>query len=180
MDKICAIIDCQGFQLKNGFFPREIAIASDIITQCQEINACIEWDELSDESKQTIFYTTKFLNGLHHYPFNNKNFCFLPKINQIENIINTWYNMVSTDEKQYFGVKNIQMANILTMFNIPFIDLNLDVYNVPNYKTLQEKYNDKYVCAIHKKPRKNVTFTCSLRKVCHLFRYLNEMLENTK
>ena len=43
MEKICGVIDCKGFQFKDRFIPREIAIAPEYMSQCQEFNARINW-----------------------------------------------------------------------------------------------------------------------------------------
>ena len=70
MDKICAIVDTQGFQLKDRFIPREVAVVSDYISQCQELDPCIEWNTLTKDEQETIIYSTQFKHGLFYRPFN--------------------------------------------------------------------------------------------------------------
>ena len=177
MDKICAVIDVQGFQFRDRFVPREVAIVSDFISQCQELNPKMNWKELSDEDQAVVLHSTKFKHGLHYCPFNPIQHSFLYSSNEIGKIISQWYNMVATEDKPFFAFKNQQMGKILNEMGIPTFDLDSPELNLPNYKDIQEKYGDTYLCSYHKKPMRNsnIKLTCAYRKANHLYRLLNEM-----
>ena len=182
MDKICAVIDIQGFQLSDKFVPREVAMVSENFSQCFEINPELNFKDLNEKDRQTVIHTTKFLNGLHILPFNDRNFCYLPKESDIGDILKFLYNVVATDEKPFIAVKNQQTLQYLINFNIPHIDLNDSTLNFPNYNAIREKYGNNYICAYHKRPpvNSNIILTCAYRKCAQIFREINEkiMFEN--
>ena len=178
MDKICAIVDLQGFQFKDRFVAREVAIVSDTISQCQELNPQMNWRELPEDDRAVVLYTTRFKNGLHFCPFNPNEHCFLYKSDEIGTILNIWYSMVSTLEKPFFGYKNQQMGIILKELELPSVNLDDPIYIWPKYDEIQKNYGDSYVCAYHKKPAPGIKLTCAYRKASHLFRYLKEMNQN--
>ena len=177
MDKICAIIDCQGFQFKDRFVPREIAIVSDVISQCQELNPQINWRELSDDDQAVVLHSTKFKHGLHFCPFNPVEHCFLYASSDVDKIITQWYELIASDDKPFFGYKNLQMGNLLKELGIPNFDLDSPEVGFPAYRDLQDKYGDTYLCAYHKKPirNSNLKLICAYRKANHLYRQLIEM-----
>ena len=181
MENIIAVVDCQGFQFKNRFVPREIAIVGKFFSQCQELNTNINWKELPDDEQAIILYTTRFKNRLHFNPFNPVDSCFLPNTENIGDILKTWYQMylnLSGNEKIQFAFKNEQMGKILKENLIPNFDLN-SISDFPNYKTIAEKYGSNYLCAYHKKPPRYCTdlFICAYRKSCHLYREIQEFFE---
>ena len=67
MEQICAVIDVQGFQFKDRFVPREIAIVSQFISQCQELNPRMNWKELSDEDQAVVIQTWSALLSIQSY-----------------------------------------------------------------------------------------------------------------
>ena len=178
MDKICAVVDIQGFQLMEKFIPREIALVSENFSQCFEINPELNFRDLNEKDRQTVIHTTKFLNGLHILPFNDKNFCYLPKESDIGDILKFLYNVVASDDKPLFGVKSEQTLQYLKNFNIPYLDLNDTNLNFPKYNTIREKYGSNYICAYHKRPppNTNIILTCAYRKCAQIFREINEKL----
>lgn len=177
MDKICAVIDIQGFQLPDRFIPKEVAFVSENYSQCFEINPGISFKDLSDKDKQIVIHTTRYKNGLHILPFNDRNFCYLPKEEDLGNILLTLYNFVASEEKPLVAVKNQQTLKYLSDSGIPFIDLNEEKWEFPNHKAIQEKYNDNYLCSYHKKPfNQNIILTCAYRKCAQIFREINEKI----
>ena len=73
IEKICGISDCQGFQFKERFIPRENAIASENMSQCQEFNARMKY---LSEKQGIVLRSMKYGHGLHYCPFNPKEHCF--------------------------------------------------------------------------------------------------------
>ena len=180
MDKICAVIDCQGFQFKDRFVPREIAIVSEFISQCQELNPQMNWRELSDDDQAVVLHSTKFKHGLHYCPFNPVDHSFVYASSDVDKLITQWYELIATEEKPYLAFKNTQMGNILKVLGIPNFDLDIPELKFPPYRDLQEKFGDNYLCAYHKKPFKNsnIKLICAYRKANHLYRQLEEMKLN--
>ena len=179
MDKICAIVDAQGFQFKDRFVPREVAIVSEQISQCQELNPQMYWRDLSLEDQQVIVYDTQRVHGLFYMPFNSADHCYLLHPNEIDVLLTRWYDMIATEEKPFFGFKNQQMGKILTENKIPCLDLDDKSLRFPSYKSIQEKYGFNYLCAYHKKPPKNsnIRFTCAYRKCAQMYRELQSILD---
>ena len=179
MANICAIIDVQGFNFKDRFVAREVAIVSDYISQCQELNPRMKWRSLSDEDQGVIMHSTKFIHGLHYCPFNPVEHSFIYASEEINKIITHWYSMIATEEKPFFAYKNHQMGKILKDLDILSVNLDEPIWGFPAYKEIQSKYGDSYLCSYHKKPMKNsnIKLICAYRKANHLFRYLKELNE---
>ena len=181
MDQICGIVDVQGFQFKDRFVPREVAIISDSISQCQELNPQMNWRELSEDDQAVVLYSTQSKHGLHYCPFNPQEHCFLYSSKEIGKILSIWYSMVSTLDKPFLGYKNQQIGKILKQLEIPSVNLDSPEYNWPNYDEIQKQYGDTYLCAYHKKPRMpNNRLICAYRKANHLYRYLKETTQKPK
>ena len=176
MDKICAIVDCQGFQFKDRFVAREVAIVSDKLSQCQELNPMMNWRELSEEEQQVVLHSTKFKHGLYYCPFNPQDYCFLYHSDKIATVLSQWYNFVASEEKPLFAYKNHQIGKILIDNQILCIDLEKDL-NFPAYEKIQAKYGCNYLCAYHKRPPRGMLYTCALRKCGQLYRELKERIE---
>ena len=177
MDNICAVIDIQGFNLSIGFIPKELAISSPFLSQCQELNPDINWNDLNEEDVKTINYTTKNLNGLHLLPFNDKAYAFLPKSENVDLVIKNWYSEIISkmpEDKYLFAFKNCYVKNILERCEIP--SLNLDDIDFPNLRELNRKYGYHYLCAYHKKPPRGIKLTCAYRKSNIIFREIIERL----
>ena len=174
---VCAVVDCQGFQFKDRFVPKEVAIISENLSQCQELDMDKLWRVLSLEDQKVCIYTTKFINGLHHYPFNPREFSYITKAENIGQVLCTWYQMVASQDKPLFAFKNQQLGKILNDLDIP--SLNLDsIKNFPTVEQIQTKYGDNYLCAYHKRPSKtsNVLLTCAYRKSAQIYREINEIV----
>ncbi len=180
MEQICAVIDAQGFIFKDRFVAREVAIVSDYMSQCQELNPKIEWKNLTDEEKDIVFVTTKYKHGLHFCPFNPREHCFLPDSLDIDSIIGIWYDMVVTSEKTLVAYKNKNIGDILKKLQIPCLDLDDPKYNFPTIKDLKMKYGSNYLCAYHKKPPpgSRLYLTCAYRKSNQIFREIKERILN--
>jgi hypothetical protein len=174
MEKICAVVDAQGFYINNKFFVRELSMVSDELTICIEFDPGFNWHELSQEDKNIIMYSTKYIHGLYFRPFNPDKHNYLNKSEDIGFVLQKWYQMVATNQKYLFAHKNNQLGKILTELGIQCIDLS--ELNFPTYDKIQQKYGDVYLCAYHKRPRSftKCNLTCAYRKACHLYRELKE------
>jgi len=178
MDKICAVVDCQGFTFPDRFIGRELAVVSEYISQCQEIDPQLKWQDLTAEEKSIVLYSTSERHGLHHYPFNSRNFCYLPYSSEMGSIIKLWHEMIATEEKPLFAYKNHQLGKILLDNNIPCLDLDQPEYKFPKYADLQNRFGDNYLCAYHKRRKgTDARLICAYRKAAHIFREVNESVK---
>lgn len=178
MENVCGVVDIQGFNLSIGFIVREMAITSPILTQCLEVNPQLNWCDLNEEDMKTVNFTLHNINGLHLLPFNDKNFCFLPKNSDVETILKYWYRELKNnlpENKYLLAYKNCYLKNILDSCEIP--SLNLDDFEFPSLKILDRKYGNHYLCGYHKKPPKGIRFTCAYRKSNILFREIIERID---
>jgi hypothetical protein len=182
MNEICAIVDIQGFNFKDRFVARELAICSDVITQCQELNPKIYWRSLTPEEQELIKHTTKFVNGLYYAPFNPVEHAFLPHSDDVGVLLKSYYDLIASPEKPKFAFKNQFLKPILEKENIPYIDLDDLQYNIPSINTIENIFGNNYACGYHKKPPRdgsNIAYRCAYRKTNHLWRYLKNK-ENTE
>ena len=185
MNEICAIIDVQGFNLEEKFVVREFAICSDVLTQTQELNPNKHWKNYSPKDQEIIKHCTKFVHGLYYCPFNDMEYAFLPHSDNIGSIIKTYYEMIATPEKAKLGFKNQFLRKILAEQNIPSIDLDNPIYEIPSIKIIEQIFGNNYHCGIHnKRPLRDpdtgkiIPFRCAYRKVSNLWRFLkNKQLE---
>lgn len=177
MEQICGVIDVQGFQFKSGFVPREMAIVADDFSICVEIDSARDFNELSHADKQTAIYTTKNLNGLHLYPFNDKNYAYVIPCNMLINYIEKIYALISSTEQPYIAVKSNQTLEILKQTNIDYVNLNDQNWNFPKFKDIQFEYGYNYLCGYHKRPihGSNIIFTCAYRKCAQILRKIREV-----
>ena len=177
MDKICAVVDIQGFQFKSEFVPRELAIVAQDFSLCVEVDAGREFNDLSQNEKQVAIYTTKNLNGLHLYPFNDKNFAYVLPSNKICQYVEKLYQLIGSEQQPFIAVKSKQTMDILKSTNVALIDLNDPKLEFPKFRDIQLEYGYNYLCGYHKKPStaSEQIFTCAYRKSAQLFRKIREI-----
>ena len=180
MENICAIIDFQGFKInKNLFIPREMAISSDSISMCMEINPELDLNDFETSEQNIIKFITHNINGLHIKPFNDVNYCYIPKQNEIGEVLSLWYNLVSSTEKPLVACINDVTRKILSENNIPYLDLSDPALDFPSYKQIKIQNQTNYLCGYHKSfayksPNK---FICAYRKCAQVYKVIKERLK---
>ena len=173
MDKVCAVVDAQGFILRGEFYAREAAVASEGWTNCQEFNPGFKWTDLNRKEIGTVKFCMRKIHGLYLHPYPNNKYSPVPNSNQVGNYFKSYYNLIATKEKPLFAVKNERVKNILAHNEIPFLDLNEVQYQFPSINTLERMYSNLKTCAYHLKPRfKNHVFRCAYRKCIHMWSYI--------
>ena len=177
MDKVCAVIDCQGFLFSDRFIAREVAITSEYFSQCMELNPEIDWKDLIDDEINIVNYTTNMINGLHLMPFNQKDYAFIPSSDDLEKGISVWYDQARTDDKYLVAFKNANLQPILEKLEIPKLNLDDKILDFKSIRELNKKYGFHYLCAYHKRPPKGVSYTCAYRKTNHIYREIKNILE---
>ena len=156
-ERICAAIDVQGFQLskKSGygrlerFRARELAFVNDTTEKCLKVDPEIDFDNLHHVDKHTVRYTIVNVTGLELCPLLE----FELKTSQLKTIIRTAYNLLATEEKNYFGICSSQLDDILTDMGIPHINMDGSALaKTPGF------------CANHLAMNSNRKIRCALRK----------------
>ena len=164
MDKVCAVIDAQGFNHNGIFVPREIAIVANNFHMCFLVDAKLVYNEMSDKDKKTNEYIERQFIGL---PLNSSSNCVIK--NTIEYILEVkhQYRQLKSTEDDVIGVKNSQFQRILTEFGIPCT--NIESFGCPTVEQLNKTY--KYTCCSnHYKLRNN--YSCALKKCRLLWKWI--------
>ena len=158
-----------------------MAIVSDKLSFCIEINPCVELHDLPKDEQNIVKYITRNKNGLHLKPFNSTEYCFVPKIEDIGSVLQLLYQMIASEEKPLFAYKNRNVAKILKDSGIPHINLDEDQFNFPSYREIQLKYAQNYLCGYHKpfSYSSPLKFKCAYRKASQIFKEIKEKTEHT-
>jgi hypothetical protein len=136
MDKICAIMDAQGFVQDGLFYPREISIISHTVKMTILVEPELNYSEMNVKDRVTNTYISNNILGMSMRGHKEKLSHNLSPdaLEQIGNL----YDMVRKEDEKYLGISNDQLAHILKIIDIPFIDLK--GYNCPSYKALAQRY----------------------------------------
>ena len=154
MDKVCAIIDAQGFHANGRFFPREIAIITKNFKMCVEMDTKLDYINLSSSDCRTNMFIEKHLLGMTLRSDSTLN---------CDNIITKIYQLIADNDKYLFGVKNYQLERILKRLEIPYINLQC-----PTVVSLDAQYG-YWQCDNHTAiPRGR----CALRKCMHILEWM--------
>jgi hypothetical protein len=175
MDKICAVVDAQGFYIKNQFFPREVAFTSESLSHCQEFNPNINWFSITQNEKHLIKHLRDKIHGFTLNTFKSKE-PIIPLSESYIEYLKSFYNIFATEEKPYFGVKNLHVKDDLIKAGIPVIDLSNPELEFPNITSIERYYNNNtWICAYHTEDTQGYKkFRCALRKCHNLWMYLND------
>lgn len=123
--EVCAVIDAQGYTIDGVFYPKEVALVSHKMRISVLCDIHLTRDKLTDKDRKTADWVYKTI-GL---PLESKDdywrFASDGKYTQVFSGIDTvlaMYQWIKTDEKKYVAIKNPQLADILLMWDIPFIN----------------------------------------------------------
>lgn len=178
MERVCAVIDIQGFELESGFVPREVAICSDsLFTLCQELNPKIYFRNLSDKDQKTVIYCSKFIHGLKILPFHPVEHAYLPLSSDIGPLLKLYYDIVKTPERTLFAFKNRRVGEILKDMEIPGLDLDDLSLNFPSIERLEEVYKSSFTCGYHRRRIPDIKYRCAYRKCQHLWTFMKSRLQ---
>jgi hypothetical protein len=136
MESICAIMDAQGFIQDDLFYPKEISIISHTVKMTILVEPELNYSEMNVKDRVTNMYISNNILGMSmRGNKENKSHNLSPDaLEQIGNL----YDMVMKEDEKYLGIRNDQLALILKIIDIPFIDLK--GYNCPSYKVLARQY----------------------------------------
>ena len=144
IDKICGILDAQGFIKDDEFYPREISLISPTLKYTQLCETHLKFSEMNVKDRKTNAFLSNNILGLS-LRTKNKGIKINATHDPIQVIFNL-YHLVRTDEKPFIGIKNDHIKEILDMWDIPYV--NLGHYNCPNLKVLKLFYGGN-VCHYH-------------------------------
>ena len=166
-NNICAVIDAQGFTSNGIFYPRELAIVSDNLNDCVQIDTKLDYASMSQKDKRTNMYLEHYLLGMPLRPYRA---LLGLKTAEVYSTIENWYEMVATDKSSILGVKNYQLEEIVKSINIPYFSL----FECPKGEKLDNKYGPIWFCAYHTHlPKNNNKARCSRRKATYIWKWLN-------
>lgn len=176
---ICAFIDAQGFHLNNRFYLRELAIKNDTLDSCVEFDAELYLNRVRKDQRQQLIYQT---NSVHGIPITSCRADF--RSCEASTVIKSWYEIVATEEKVYFGLKNQQLATILNQVGIPFVDFERREIRAPSLRQLDQAYsseNPVTFCKFHTRlPRhNNIELRCAQRKANRFWEWLRNPVQLT-
>jgi hypothetical protein len=139
MNSICAIIDAQGFVKDRVFYPRELSVLSHELRMSLIVDSSLNYTGMNSKDRKTNKYISNNLLGLSmkSCPSKNAQNLSYDSSEQIRNL----YLIVLQGDKEHLGIKNQQLAQVLDMIDIPYIDLNQ--YNCPSVKEFSKRYKRK-------------------------------------
>ena len=176
--KICAVIDMQGFFIEKVFYPRELAIVNDKYKLCFEIDCDIPNDLRIKNFKHFSFQQ----HQIHNIPIEK----VIPdktlrvfKNSQLKHILFDIYCRIRSEDKYLFAIKNQQLAKLLDVYEIPYINLEKVTIGNEICPTLLnfDKYSKhkKGFCLLHfmlNNSAHGINIRCSLRKSEKIWEWL--------
>ena len=183
--KVCAVVDIQGFEIGDKFYPRELAIVRQGVDgfneECNEIYC--NFDENFIKTKQNKLWLDFQETLIHGIPYTNVlEYGYAFHENEIKNHLSSIYNLYETKNHFHFAIKNKNLEKILDEIRIPYLNLKgLKIENefVPSLHKF-DKINPhlSYCCPLHTKifegnniPTK---YRCSLRKCRHIGNWIHK------
>jgi hypothetical protein len=116
---VFAVLDMQGFYVRNKFVPREIALVDEDICASQDIDTelCVHKLELDDIVR--CAFLSKYFHALSLRPVDTS-----LKLTDALTLLRDYQNECSTPESPFYGVKNHMLEKLLVENNIKCIDLS--------------------------------------------------------
>jgi len=184
-NKICAIIDAQGYFIDKKFYPREIAVFNDDIQLCVEIPQNMPILTRIKNYK-TILFQEYHIHGIPMERVTTKGNTSSECENfSVKNILYHLYNKVKREGKIYLASKNQQLAVLLKECEILFIDLEQSAIEnepCPSLCAFDKLCGrPKSYCSIHASVyKKHQRTRCALRKSENIWRWVQSKLQETQ
>lgn len=165
MERICLVVDFDGFQLRNRpFMPREVGY----VPMEDEEPGHYSFDlsasvELRDEKdRKSVWYCRKFLHGLPLYPRRNE-MCRAPEF--LDDLLQQLYEEHKTEDKDLVAYKGGVCEKVkLEQLGIPSV--NLEDFGCPKFDRIKDFYPKlQGTCWLHDKPKTGDTFHCVVAEV---------------
>lgn len=158
MREVCFVIDVQGFKIKEGFFPRELAIQGDrgVIFYTFDLPP----KKLDKMDKKTVDYCAKFIHGIK---WSQELLVNSLPVSAFKELVVHLYKKYSSKEQPLVGVRNGYLKRILIDFGLPIMDM----------EPLQIEFTNLGCCSFHSFKRR-----CAINKVMNLYSYIQSSLNN--
>ena len=171
---VCAAVDVQGFDVKKVFYPRILTVAS--CNGLCDFEFKPELPSLSPKDQRTVNFLQNKYHGYSSFGPVSLHEIGVFKSNDLITVLKAAHNLLSSQEKPYFGVANNHLAKILRNNSIPFVDLTKGQTSAPSHKKLDIKYKTNWTCTKHLPSIYSSSFVCSKRKVSNLWQWLQEKI----
>lgn len=177
-------MDLQGFSIGKEFFPRELALVSDDVKICVEIDS-----KISKDFKIKNFRSLSFQHHqIHGIPVDRviKEKCFqVIQSEDFKTFLVQIYYRIRGAEKNLIAIKNQQLAKILTECSIPFFDLEKEKICQevcpPLHRFDKYNYHNNNFCLLHFLCSSyNTKVRCSLRKVAYIWDWINDRVKTER
>ena len=144
INKVCAIIDAQGFVMDGKFFPRVISVISNSFKQTVLCDSGLRRSFLTVQDRITNNYISNNIIGLS---MGNHDLGMKHKMSDDGyQVIYNIYDMVKTNKKKYIAISNDQIEEILRYWQIPYI--KLQDCGCPGIEKLRKLY-PMNICHFH-------------------------------
>jgi len=170
LDRVCAIVDAQGFSVGHSFYVRELTVKGVESCITLEFDPRINEEELTERAQRTIRYQTEYVHGLSLRPWAK-----VRSSRDIVKVLKGLYKVFKYGDERYFACKNQKLAVILRKAQIPFVDLK--EYGAPPMRELDRDYGGDKFCRYHNSNERS-SWTCSERKARHLSMWLTNWQMN--
>jgi hypothetical protein len=164
---ICAVMDAQCFVVNGKYYPKEIAVITDIFKKNYLCQILVKKDQVQSKDRITNNYIANCLLGISMWSEKRPG-----SLKNSRQVIVDYYNSAKCGNKELVAIKNNQLQVILIELGIPFI--NLDEHGCDSLEQLKEQYNVSY-CSFHDLPvpdRRKIR--CAEQKCEFLWRWLND------
>lgn len=167
-NKICAVIDAQGFVMDGHFFPREISVISNTMKQNVLCDTGLKRSLMNLRDRITNNYISNNILGMS---FGSYNLEMKHKMSDDGfQVVRNIYEMVKTDKRDYVALRNDQLREILDLWKIPYI--KLEDFGCPGINKLRKLYPSQ-VCHFHNRMVPDrVKLRCAEEKCEMLWRWL--------
>ena len=181
---ICAVMDIQGFSIGKSFYPREVAIVSEDLKVCFEIDSQIPKD-LKIKSFRSFSFQKHQIHGIPVENVIKERSSQIINLKDLQNFLLEIYCRIRTEEKTLIAIKNQQLAKILNEYNIPYFDLEKEKigYEIcpPLHRFDSFNFRNDYFCLLHFLLNCNshhLKTRCSLRKSAYIWSWISNKIQS--
>ena len=180
-NKICAIIDAQGFSFNKKFIPREFSFVCDKFSLCFEIVPDVNNDEKFANFKG-FSHQTHYIHGIPLNPVLDDGCKRQIKESQLHQLIEELNWMINPDNEYYLGVKNQQLKDFIAVVDIPLYDLEKIPVGGEMCPSLSmfDKFTTTHYCPLHSRIRDPRRVRCSIRKCTGIWEWLKNKRASDK
>lgn len=178
MERICLIVDFDGFQLKGRpFLVRELGYVSTTSNDCGVASFDLSGVPVYPEDLPTVRYVRRFIHGL---PFHPKFDEHARPYDTLDDYILQLYHRYKTSSRDLVAYKGGSCERIkLQQLGVPSV--NLEAFGCPKYDVLLQDDDDRtgeeHCCRLHDRSYGGKVFHCALAEVKAFKRWLLRTIE---